>query len=172
MIAGAFTMKGGCLGERVPMLAFEKSTKDSQRRQHVSWGTERRKSLLSRQRGCYSKKREQRVQNTSLWKHVSPGTCNSWLLPGLRSEKAVAEKQAMSRQDLCRSREMRLHPVDNGELLRVLGRGLDGVVYNPEINLSSHAEEGRLKSESPARRLLINPGEAWWGHRQCHSEPG
>lgn len=65
----------------------------------------------------------------------------------------------MSRQDLCHRREMGLHPVESGRLLRSLGRGLDGEAYISEIHSSSHAKEGGLESQSPVRRLIINPGK-------------
>lgn len=69
-------------------------------------------------------------------------------------------KRQMSRQDRCHGRERGLHSVDNGELLRVLGRGLDGEVYIPEIHSSSHAEKGGLELDSPVRRLVINPDKS------------
>lgn len=65
----------------------------------------------------------------------------------------------MSRQDLCHGREMGLHPLESGELLRALGRGLDGEAYIAEIHSSSLAKEGGLESQSPVRRLIINPGK-------------
>lgn len=65
-------------------------------------------------------------------------------------------KRQMSRQDLCHGRERGLHSVDNGELLKVLVRGLDGEVYVSEIHSSSHAEKGGLELDSLVRRLVIN----------------
>lgn len=64
----------------------------------------------------------------------------------------------MSRQVLCHAREIGLDPVDNGELLRVIGTRSDDEVCISEIHSVSHAE-GWLESESSVKRLIINPGK-------------
>lgn len=73
------------------------------------------------------------------------GTCGSMYNLGpviVDNCLAYEVKRQMSRQGLCHGRKMGLHPLNNGELLRVLGRGLDGKVSISEIHSSSHAEKG------------------------------
>lgn len=83
----------------------------------------------------------------------------------------LAENEDMSRQVLCHAREIGLDPVDNGELLRVIGTRSDDEVCISEIHSVSHAE-GWLESESSVKRLIINPGKTWWGQWLRHSEAG
>lgn len=66
--------------------------------------------------------KKRHVQSINVWKHASPGTCNSWLLLANEVKGQLGRKWGYEQAGWCHGSEMGLHAIDDRELWRVLGK--------------------------------------------------